>query len=52
MEYNDDHERIIDDDDDPDGGWVDTHHYAGLDEKVSEMTLDGKVCTILCFDCV
>lgn len=44
MEYNDDHEKIIeeDDPDDPDGGWVDTHHYAGLDEKVSEMTLDSK----------
>ncbi len=42
MEYCDDHERIIEADD-PDGGWVDTHHYAGLDEKVSEMTLDGKV---------
>ncbi|KAJ1520071.1 hypothetical protein ONE63_004297 [Megalurothrips usitatus] len=42
MEYCDDHEKIIEADD-PDGGWVDTHHYAGLDEKVSEMTLDGKV---------
>ncbi|KAE8748656.1 Autophagy-related protein 3 [Frankliniella occidentalis] len=41
MEYCDDHEKIIEADD-PDGGWVDTHHYAGLDEKVSEMTLDGK----------
>ena len=41
MEYCDDHEKIIEADD-PDGGWVDTHHYAGLDEKVSEMTLDCK----------
>lgn len=43
MEYCDDHEKIIEADD-SDGGWVDTHHYAGLDEKVSEMTLDVKVC--------
>ncbi|XP_034231542.1 ubiquitin-like-conjugating enzyme ATG3 isoform X1 [Thrips palmi] len=41
MEYCDDHEKIIEGDD-SDGGWVDTHHYAGLDEKVSEMTLDVK----------
>ncbi|XP_015112408.1 ubiquitin-like-conjugating enzyme ATG3 [Diachasma alloeum] len=43
IEYCDDQERIIEADD-PEGGWVDTHHYdtsiGGIDEKVSEMTLD------------
>jgi hypothetical protein len=46
MEYCDDQEKIIDPDD-PDGGWVDTHHFdtgvSGLDDKVSEMTLESKV---------
>ena len=36
-------ERIIEVDD-PEGGWVDTHHYdpslGGIDEKVTEMTLE------------
>ncbi|KAJ9590985.1 hypothetical protein L9F63_015991 [Diploptera punctata] len=45
MEYCDDQEKIIEADD-PDGGWVDTHHFdtgaSGLDEKVSEMTLETK----------
>jgi len=43
MEYSNDQECIIEADD-PEGGWVDTHHYAtslaGLDEKVSEMALE------------
>ncbi|XP_043276647.1 ubiquitin-like-conjugating enzyme ATG3 [Venturia canescens] len=43
IEYCDEQERIIEADD-PEGGWVDTHHYdssvGGVDEKVSEMTLD------------
>ena len=46
MEYCDDQEKIIEADD-PDGGWVDTHHFdtgaSGLDDKVSEMTLETKV---------
>lgn len=46
MEYCDDQEKIIEADD-PDGGWVDTHHFdtsaSGLDDKVSEMTLESKV---------
>ncbi|GLG94621.1 hypothetical protein R5R35_004222 [Gryllus longicercus] len=46
MEYCDEQEKIIEADD-PDGGWVDTHHYdagvSGLDEKVSEMNLEPKV---------
>ncbi|KAJ4435697.1 hypothetical protein ANN_18313 [Periplaneta americana] len=45
MEYCDDQEKIIEADD-PDGGWVDTHHFdagaSGLDDKVSEMTLESK----------
>ncbi|XP_067003975.2 ubiquitin-like-conjugating enzyme ATG3 [Anabrus simplex] len=43
MEYCDEQEKIIEPDD-PDGGWVDTHHYdpSGLDEKVSDMTLENK----------
>ncbi|XP_057326878.1 ubiquitin-like-conjugating enzyme ATG3 [Microplitis mediator] len=43
IEYCDEQERIIEADD-PEGGWVDTHHYdasvGGIDEKVSEMTLE------------
>lgn len=46
MEYCEEQEEIIEADD-PDGGWVDTHHYgmgaSGLDDKVAEMTLDPKV---------
>ena len=46
MEYCDDQEKVIEADD-PDGGWVDTHHFdtsaSGLDDKVSEMTLESKV---------
>ncbi|XP_044726809.1 ubiquitin-like-conjugating enzyme ATG3 [Chrysoperla carnea] len=45
MEYCDDHEQIIETDDN-DGGWVDTHHFdnsadTGVEDKVSEMTLDN-----------
>lgn len=43
IEYSDEMERILEPED-PDGGWVDTHHSdpttAGIEEKVSEMTLD------------
>ncbi|KAG8042551.1 hypothetical protein G9C98_005185 [Cotesia typhae] len=43
IEYCDEQERIIEADD-PEGGWIDTHHYdasvGGIDEKVSEMTLE------------
>ncbi|XP_034945309.1 ubiquitin-like-conjugating enzyme ATG3 [Chelonus insularis] len=43
IEYCDEQERIIEADD-PEGGWVDTHHYdagvGGIDEKVTEMTLN------------
>lgn len=42
MEYSNEQECIIEADD-PEGGWVDTHHYAsvaGLDERVTEMALD------------
>ncbi|CAK1544290.1 unnamed protein product [Leptosia nina] len=46
IEYCEDHEKIIEDEHDEDGGWVDTHHYdsAGsptLEEKVCEMTLEA-----------
>ncbi|GJQ80883.1 putative autophagy-related protein 3 [Trypoxylus dichotomus] len=44
MEYSEEFQRIIESDD-ADNGWVDTHHYdpanTGLEEKVSEMTLDN-----------
>lgn len=43
IEYSKDQECIIEADD-PEGGWVDTHHYdstyGGLEERVSEMALD------------
>ncbi|XP_059620584.1 ubiquitin-like-conjugating enzyme ATG3 [Phlebotomus argentipes] len=40
-------EETMVEEDDQEGGWVETHHYdessaAGVEEKVSEMTLDGK----------
>lgn len=40
IEYCDDKEKVIEDENDEDGGWVDTHHYdnAGaptVEEKVS-----------------
>ncbi|GBP70039.1 Ubiquitin-like-conjugating enzyme ATG3, partial [Eumeta japonica] len=46
IEYCEDKEKIIEDDQDGDGGWVDTHHYdaAGvqnIEEKVCDMTLEA-----------
>ena len=43
--HTDSQEKIIDEDD-KDGGWVDTHHYGGTEktditEQVAEMTLDS-----------
>lgn len=44
MECSEQLEKVLEDDDE-DGGWVDTHHYdaasSGLEDKVSEMTLDS-----------
>lgn len=40
-------EKVIEVEGDDDGGWVDTHHFAGvaqLQESVSEMTIDDKNC--------
>lgn len=44
MEYSMEHEKVLEEEGDEDGGWVDTHHYAdaatsGLSEQVQEMTL-------------
>ncbi|XP_050585173.1 ubiquitin-like-conjugating enzyme ATG3 [Bombus affinis] len=43
IEYSKEQECIIEEDD-PEGGWVDTHHYdsslGGIEERVTEMTLD------------
>ncbi|XP_017889421.1 ubiquitin-like-conjugating enzyme ATG3 [Ceratina calcarata] len=43
IEYSKEQECIIEEDD-PEGGWVDTHHYdtdlGGVEERVTEMTLD------------
>jgi ubiquitin-like-conjugating enzyme ATG3 len=41
IEYTEEHEKLIEPDD-AEGGWVDTHHYAPLTEKVQEMTLGEK----------
>ncbi|OWR42727.1 autophagy related protein Atg3 [Danaus plexippus plexippus] len=46
IEYCDEHEKTIEDENDEDGGWVDTHHYASpgfpaVEEKVCEMTLEA-----------
>ncbi|KAK8768107.1 hypothetical protein V5799_005116 [Amblyomma americanum] len=45
MEYSMEHEKVLEEEGDEDGGWVDTHHYAdaassGLAEQVQEMTLE------------
>jgi len=47
MEYNGDQELVLDDGD-PEGGWVDTHHFSDQDavsEKVSEMSLEENAVT-------
>ncbi|OXB83330.1 UNVERIFIED_CONTAM: hypothetical protein H355_001767 [Colinus virginianus] len=53
MEYSDEQEAIIEEDD-GDGGWVDTFHNAGIvgaTEAVKEITLDSKVRTLQFFFC-
>ncbi|KAM7297661.1 ubiquitin-like-conjugating enzyme ATG3 [Ixodes scapularis] len=45
MEYSMDQEKVLEEEGDEDGGWVDTHHYSdgttsGLAEQVQEMTLE------------
>uniref|UniRef100_L7M6A5 Ubiquitin-like-conjugating enzyme ATG3 n=1 Tax=Rhipicephalus pulchellus TaxID=72859 RepID=L7M6A5_RHIPC len=47
MEYSMEHEKVLEEEGDEDGGWVDTHHYAdaassGLAEQVQEMTLETR----------
>ncbi|KAI5636034.1 autophagocytosis associated protein, active-site domain-containing protein [Phthorimaea operculella] len=47
IEYCEDKEKIIEEDNDGEGGWVDTHHYdtdtgaPTIEEKVCEMTLEA-----------
>ncbi|XP_050362080.1 ubiquitin-like-conjugating enzyme ATG3 [Nymphalis io] len=46
IEYCEDNEKVIEDEHDEDGGWVDTHHYdssgsRAIEEKVCEMTLEA-----------
>lgn len=44
MEYNDDHEKIIEPDND--GGWVDTHHFDvanEVQEKIQDMSIGSMV---------
>lgn len=46
IEYCEDKEKIIEDEHDAEGGWVDTHHYDNtgsptIEEKVCEMTLEA-----------
>ncbi|KAH7967084.1 hypothetical protein HPB49_022504 [Dermacentor silvarum] len=48
MEYSMEHEKVLEEEGDEDGGWVDTHHYAdgtssGLAEQVQDMTLEPSV---------
>ncbi|XP_064456041.1 ubiquitin-like-conjugating enzyme ATG3 isoform X2 [Ornithodoros turicata] len=45
MEYSMEQEKVLEEEGDEDGGWVDTHHYvdpssSGLAEHVQEMTLE------------
>ncbi|XP_014668216.1 PREDICTED: ubiquitin-like-conjugating enzyme ATG3 [Priapulus caudatus] len=37
MEYMEEQEKIIEDENDPDGGWVDTHHYQSLDQSTASV---------------
>ncbi|KAI1285944.1 Ubiquitin-like-conjugating enzyme ATG3 [Halotydeus destructor] len=41
IEYTEEHEKVLEPDD-AEGGWVDTHHFANLNEQVLEMTLTDK----------
>lgn len=46
IEYCEDNEKVIEDEQDEEGGWVDTHHYESpgspnIEEKVCEMTLEA-----------
>ena len=41
MEYSIDNEKVIEEECDADGGWVDTHHFAAPCEPVQEMTLQS-----------
>ncbi|KAK8719737.1 hypothetical protein OTU49_013831 [Cherax quadricarinatus] len=45
MEYRSEQELVLESEGDPDGGWVDTHHYSDsaiLEEKVADMSLEDK----------
>ncbi|XP_066980370.1 ubiquitin-like-conjugating enzyme ATG3 isoform X4 [Macrobrachium rosenbergii] len=45
MEYRSEQELVLETDGDPDGGWVDTHHFTDptlLEEKVADMALEDK----------
>jgi len=45
LEYASEQELVLESDGDPDGGWVDTHHFsdgATVEEKVADMTLEEK----------
>lgn len=48
MEYRSEQELVLETDGDPDGGWVDTHHFsdsAHLEDKVTDMALEDKKTT-------
>ncbi|XP_050699923.1 ubiquitin-like-conjugating enzyme ATG3 [Eriocheir sinensis] len=48
MEYRSEQELVLESENDPDGGWVDTHHFsdsAALEEKVADMSLEDKKTT-------
>ncbi|XP_045619749.1 ubiquitin-like-conjugating enzyme ATG3 [Procambarus clarkii] len=45
MEYRSEQELVLESEGDPDGGWVDTHHFSDsaiLEEKVADMSLEDK----------
>lgn len=55
MEYRSEQELVLESEGDPDGGWVDTHHFSDstiLEEKVADMALEDKVGDTVPWFCV
>ncbi|KAH7961560.1 hypothetical protein HPB52_010426 [Rhipicephalus sanguineus] len=49
MEYSMEHEKVLEEEGDEDGGWVDTHHYAGSSSSVAWCQLTFSLLSICKF---